>query len=160
VNAVTSLPRALVDVLDGQIVASIEISASPERVFRALASPEIVNWWVNPGVFDTREWSGDVRVGGRWRASGVARGALYVLEGEFLEVRPPRKLVHTWHLVGTPNAPSTVTYELDPINGGTRLNLRHSDITSPEAGKGITAGWDFSLRQLAQWLAAPGGDKT
>lgn len=158
-TVVASLPRAFIDVLDGQIVAVIEISASPERVFRALTSTEVVNWWVNPGVFDTREWSGDVRIGGRWRASGMARGAPYVLEGEFLEVDPPRKLVHTWHLVGTPNEPSTVTYELEAATGGTRLTLHHSGISSPEAGKGTTAGWDFSLRQLAQRLVGFGGEK-
>jgi uncharacterized protein YndB with AHSA1/START domain len=79
-----------------------------------------------------------------------------VLEGEFLEVDPPRKLVHTRHLAGTPNAPSAVTYELEAAKSGTRLKLRHSGIASPE---GTTAGWDFSLRQLAQRLAALGGEK-
>ena len=74
--------RAVADVIDGLIVASVEIARTPERVFQALSSREVVDWWVNPGVFDTREWSGDVRVGGRWRASGIARGAPYTLEGE------------------------------------------------------------------------------
>jgi hypothetical protein len=59
--------RAVADFAEGSVVASVEIAASPERVFLALASKEIVDWWVRPGVFDTREWSGDVRVGGRWR---------------------------------------------------------------------------------------------
>src|SRR5215470_18167460 len=88
--------RALADLAQGEILATVEIAASPERVFHALASREIVDWWVRPGVFDTREWTGDVRVGGRWQATGVARGAPYTLEGEFLEVDPPRKLVQTW----------------------------------------------------------------
>jgi len=64
----------MADFAQGSILATVEIAASPERVFQALASEEIVEWWVRPGVFDTREWSGDVRVGGRWRASGLARG--------------------------------------------------------------------------------------
>jgi uncharacterized protein YndB with AHSA1/START domain len=145
--------RALVDVIDGRIIASVEIAASPERVFRALASAEIVNWWVNPGVFDTREWTGDVRVGGRWRASGMARGSPYVLEGEFLEVDPPRKLSHTWHLQGTRDAPSTVTYELEPSRTGTRLRLRHAGFSTPDGNKGAIAGWNTSLRQLAVWIA-------
>src|SRR5579863_2393641 len=90
--------RAVADLIEERIVASVEIAAPPERVFKALASCEITDWWVNPGVFDTREWTGDVRVGGRWRASGMARGQPYVIEGEFLEVDPPRRLVHTWLL--------------------------------------------------------------
>src|SRR5438477_8747964 len=92
--------RAVADLTDGQILATVEIAAPPERVFQALASKEIVQWWVRPGVFDTREWTGDVRVGGRWRTSGIARGEPYTLEGEYLEVDPPRKLVHTWQRPG------------------------------------------------------------
>jgi len=43
-----------------------------------------------PGVFDAHEWSGDVKVGGTWRASGVGRGGIpWELEGTFLEVDPP-----------------------------------------------------------------------
>ena len=61
--------RAVADVIDGLIVASVEIARTPERVFQALSSREVVDWWVNPGVFDTREWSGDVRVGGPLRRS-------------------------------------------------------------------------------------------
>ena len=36
-------------------------------------------------------------------------GQPFILEGEFLKIDPPRKLVHTWHGVGTPGAPTTVT---------------------------------------------------
>src|SRR5258707_7445611 len=107
--------KALADLAEGEILATVEIAAPPERVFRALASKEITDWWVRPGVFDTREWTGDVRVGGRWRASGMANGRAYTIEGEYLEVDPPRKLVHTWQLVGAPAAPSTVTYMLEPM---------------------------------------------
>ncbi len=155
-NTVRTRASPLVEVINGEIVAVVEIAAPPERVFGALTTAEIVNWWVNPGVFDTREWSGDVRVGGRWRAGGIVRGAPYALEGEFLEVDPPRKLVHTWHRVGAQEAPSTVRYELELIPAGTRLTLHHVGIHSPEASKGTTAGWETSLRSLTEKLAAGG----
>jgi uncharacterized protein YndB with AHSA1/START domain len=74
-------PRAVADLREGFVLTSVEVAASPERVFRALASNEITQWWVRPGVFDTREWIGDVRAGGRWRASGMTRGEPYVQEG-------------------------------------------------------------------------------
>src|SRR5947209_17000807 len=118
--------RAVSDLVDGQVVASVELAVGPERVFQALASRDVVDWWVRPGVFDTREWTGDVRVGGRWRTSGIGRGKPYAIEGEFLKIDPPRKLVHTWHPVGSPEPPSTVTYELEPTAGGTRITLRHT----------------------------------
>ena len=63
--------RAVADVIDGLIVASVEIARTPERVFQALSSRDIVDWWVNPGVFDTRVGSVDVRVGGRRHALGL-----------------------------------------------------------------------------------------
>jgi uncharacterized protein YndB with AHSA1/START domain len=149
--------RAVADVVDGLVVASVEIARTPERVFQALSSREIVDWWVNPGVFDTREWSGDVRVGGRWRASGIARGAPYALEGEFLEVDPPRKLVQTWHRQGTPGAPSTLTYLLEPIAGGTRLTVRHAGIAAPDQRNTIGAGWRTSCDRLSEILPSRKG---
>jgi uncharacterized protein YndB with AHSA1/START domain len=69
-----SSARAVADLAEGYLLASVEIAAPPERVFRALASKEILDWWVRPGVFDTREWTGGVRVRGHWRASGVGGG--------------------------------------------------------------------------------------
>src|SRR5882762_2956095 len=73
-SEINTRARAVADLVDGCVIASVELATTPERVFLALASPEIIDWWVNPGVFDTREWSADVRVGGQWRASGIARG--------------------------------------------------------------------------------------
>jgi uncharacterized protein YndB with AHSA1/START domain len=145
--------RAVADLIDGRIVASVELATTPERVFQALASREIVDWWVNPGVFDTREWSGDVRVGGQWRASGIARGQPYTLEGKFLEVDAPRKLVQTWHLAGAPGTPSTVTYLLEPIDGGTRLTVHHQDIVAPDQRSNVGAGWRSSFERLAEILS-------
>ena len=152
-NEITTHARAVSDLIDGRVVASVELAVRPERVFQALASREVVDWWVNPGVFDTREWTGDVRVGGRWRASGVARGAPYTLEGEFLEVDPPRKLVQTWHNAGAPGTPSTVTYLLEPIAGGTRLTVQHAGLGAPDQRKNVGAGWQTSLDRLAEILS-------
>ena len=145
--------RAVSDLVDGRVVASVELAVGAERVFQALASRDVIDWWVNPGVFDTREWTGDVRVGGRWRASGVARGAPYVLEGEFLEVDPPRKLVQTWHIPGAPGTPSTVTYLLEPIAGGTRLTVHHAGLAAPDQRDNVGAGWRSSFDRLSEILS-------
>jgi len=129
--------RAVADLAEGQILASVEVAAPPERVFRALASDEIVNWWVRPGVFDTREWAGDVRVGGHWEASGIGGGRPYTLEGAFLEVEPPRKLVHTWYPSGAPAAATTVAYVLE----------------AREVCSNTCIGWETSFERLADLLA-------
>lgn len=152
-SGIKTRARAVADLIDGCIVASVELAATPERVFLALTSREIVDWWVNPGVFDTREWVGDVKAGGQWRASGIARGEAYALEGKFLEVDPPRKLVQTWHFAGAPGTPSTVSYLLEPIEGGTRLTVRHSDIADPDRRSNVGAGWRSSFDRLAEILS-------
>jgi len=145
--------RAVADLREGLILASVEVAASPERVFRALASNEITEWWVRPGVFDTREWTGDVRAGGRWRASGMTRGEPYVQEGEFLEVESPRWLVHTWEGAGKPGVPSTVTYLVEPIDGRTRITLRHLGFASRDMCSAFAIGWETSFERLAEILA-------
>jgi uncharacterized protein YndB with AHSA1/START domain len=148
--------RASSNLEQGTIDVIVEIAAPPLRVFTALASDEILTWWVNPGVFDTREWVGDVRVGGRWRAAGMSRGKPYVLEGEFLEVDPPRRLVHTWHLSGVADTPTTtVSYSLEEIDGGTRLTLRHWGFSSADWCWANRVGWETSLRRLLELFARP-----
>jgi uncharacterized protein YndB with AHSA1/START domain len=42
--------HAAADLAGRSIFASVEIVASSERVFRALTSQEIINWWIRPGV--------------------------------------------------------------------------------------------------------------
>ena len=148
-----SRARAVADLAEGLILATVEIGAPPERVFGALASEEIVDWWVQPGVLDTREWAGDLRVGGHWRASGTFEGEPWVLEGEFLEVDRPHHLMHTFG-VGTPWGPTTVTYRLEGIDGGTRVTFRQAGFTSREQCAGFQLGWESSFQRLGERLAA------
>ena len=150
--------RAVADLAEGLILASVEIAAPPERVFRALVSKEVCEWWVRPDVFDTREWTGDVRVGGRWRERRA--WTLNVLSS--LRVSSSwsirrRRLVHTWHSLGAASAPTTVTYALEPLDGGTRITLRHSGFAAPFVAPGMCMntciGWETSFERLAEILA-------
>src|SRR5262245_11273937 len=143
--------RVVADLAEGSILGDVEVAASPERVFQALASDEIIHWWVRPGVFNTTEWTGDVRVGGHWRTAGLFRGEPYVLEGDYIKIDPPRELVHTYG-VGTPWGPTTVTYILEPIASGTRIMLDHSGFTSADKCEGNRIGWETSFEALAEFL--------
>ena len=142
----SSRVRAVADHAERTVVATVDIAAPLQRVFRALASSEIIHWWVRPGVFDTRQWSGDLRVGGRWKASGMSRGQRYEQGGEFVEIDEPRKLVHTWDGAGM------VTYLLEPLERGTRLTLRQSGFPSTDMCDAFAIGWETSLHQLADVL--------
>ena len=151
------LPRAVADLPAGLLIATVEVDATPERVFRALASGEITRWWARSGVFDTRQWSGDVRPGGHWHASGVARGQPYTLEGEFLEVDPPLGLVHTWSAPGSSAPATTVAYVLEDATQGTRLTLRHAGFASRATCENTAMGWETSLAELVRMLASDAG---
>jgi uncharacterized protein YndB with AHSA1/START domain len=145
--------RAVADLAEGHILATVEVAAAPERVFLALTSGEITEWWVRAGVFDTREWTGDVREGGAWRATGMGNGKPYALEGEFLEVSKPRKLVHTWRPAGLPGNTTTVSYLLERLDSGTRLTLRHTGFASRETCLNTCIGWETSFQRLAELFA-------
>ncbi len=145
---------ATTDPKTGDIEASAVFDTTAERLFRALSTREICDWWVRPGVFNTQEWSGDVREGGRWVAAGIGGGQPYQLEGEFITVEEPRKLTHSWKPVGAPFEPATLTYDLKPHAGGVQLTLRHSGLPSGDVREKTRAGWETSLMRLQDIIAA------
>jgi uncharacterized protein YndB with AHSA1/START domain len=150
--------KAVADVSAGLILATVDIAAPPDRVFRALASEELVKWWGSADTYRTTRWTGDVRVGGAWRTEGVsADGKPFSVGGEFVEVDPPRKLVQTWRADWDGGHVTTITYRLDAVDGGTRLTLRHEGFTGrPESCASHADGWE----RVLGWLQAyhrPGG---
>ena len=73
-------------------------AAQRERVFRAWTDPQVLKrWWCPPG-WAPGEMQIDLRVGGAYRI-GMRRlrsdAAVYV-NGRFLEVNRPERLVYTW----------------------------------------------------------------
>ena len=78
----TSPARALADVSAGIILADIEIKAPPERVFTALTSAEITQWWGDDDTYKTTAWHSDLRPAGHWKATGMgADGLAFSVEG-------------------------------------------------------------------------------
>ena len=109
---------------------------------------------VDDRVFHYRLTAKGMDAGGKWRAVGIGRGRPYVLEGEFVEVDPPRKLVHTWRSVGGSAQDSTVTYLVDPIPCGTHLTLRHEGFTDAAVCIRTCLGWETSFEALARILGS------
>jgi uncharacterized protein YndB with AHSA1/START domain len=145
--------RAVADVSQGTILARVEIAAPPERVFKALASDEIAKWWGSPQLYRVTKWVGDVRKGGRYTSTGEGADGAFSVEGEFLEVDPPRKLVHTWKASYEPNAATTtVTYRLEPIDGGTRVTVRHEGFTDAASCAQHGEGWELVLGWLNAFI--------
>jgi uncharacterized protein YndB with AHSA1/START domain len=106
------------------IVAEVFIAAPPSRVFEAIADPaQRAKWWgvkpttpAAPGVtpFRVTDTTSDLRIGGKWTNEGVtADRRRFHLEGEYLEVDPPRLLVHTCIADFVGNITTIVRWELE-----------------------------------------------
>lgn len=152
---VKSGARAVADIDTGTILASVEIAAPIERVFRALTTgADVTEWWGSPDTYRTTAWTADVRRGGRWRAEGMgADGNAFSVEGEYLEVEAPRRLVHTWKAPWDGGNETRVTYKLEPIDGGTRVTLRHEGFAGRvESCRGHGEGWERVLGWLGKYL--------
>jgi uncharacterized protein YndB with AHSA1/START domain len=135
-----------------EIVTEIYIAAPPERVFQSLVEPgQVEQWWGQTGVYRCTGFETDLRPGGRWRSVGVGPdGGTFEIVGEYLEVQPSRLLVTTWVATWTGDAKTTVRWELQPVNGGTLVRIRHSGFAShPELAQNYR-GWP----RMLGWLRA------
>ena len=144
--------RAVADVAQGMLLATVDIAVPPERVFRAIASEELALWWGSPDLYRVTKWTGDVRVGGAWRSEGVdTNGKPFSVQGEFLEVDPPHKLVQTWQYDwDTTKSVTTITWRLTTIAGGTRVVIRHEGFgEAHEACASHANGWERVLTWLS-----------
>jgi len=139
------------------VIGEVFVAAPPARVFQALTDPEQVpRWWGQQGMYRITEWKGDVRPGGKWSSVGIGvDGNSFRVEGEYLEVDPPRVLSHTWikSWAGVKN--TVVRWELEPVdvqglhpNGpkragtGTLVKIRHTGFAgAPQDAKAHSDGW-------------------
>jgi uncharacterized protein YndB with AHSA1/START domain len=145
--------RAIADVSSGLILATVTIAASPERIFHALTDPrELPRWWGADDLYRTTSHSADLRTGGAWRSEGKgADGKPFAVGGEYLEIEPPHRLVMTWKPEWDGGNVTTVTYLLEPVEGGTRLTLRHDGFGArAESCRSHGNGWP----RVFGWLKA------
>ncbi|HEY6271552.1 MAG TPA: SRPBCC domain-containing protein [Terriglobales bacterium] len=152
-----SAPRAVADGGGGMIIATAEVAAPPERVFRALTTNEVERWWGHAGFYRQTGWKADLRVCGQWSVTvRFADGSTNAGSGEFVEIDAPRKIVMTRKfekhpLLGTRE--TTITYRLDPIATGTRVTVRDEGfIGRSEAAYGNAEHWERVLGWLDAYL--------
>ena len=135
------------------ISAEIRIAAPPERVFAAITDPrQVPQWWGQQGMYKVTNWRNDLRPGGKWRSEGTrADGQAFHVEGEYLEVDPPRLLVHTWNPSYRELPTTTVRWELQEHKGGTLVKLTHSGFAGhADAARDHSQGWT----RVLVWMEA------
>lgn len=155
-------PRAIADVSSGTILATVTIAVPPERVFHALtAEDQIPLWWGSDEQYRTTRHIADVRPGGAWRSEGKgADGEEFHVQGDYLEVDPPHRLVMTWKAPWDGDNVTTVVYMLEAVEAGTRLTLRHQGFGArKESCRAHGSGWEHVLGWLGDFLTSEGHGK-
>lgn len=80
-------------------------------------------------------------------------GKRVFIVGRVIEVSPPHRLVHTQQLTMRDDPPTVVTWELEEIDGATRVTLRHSGwpAGTPKLDN-VDKTWRLILRELKRLL--------
>jgi uncharacterized protein YndB with AHSA1/START domain len=127
--------------------------APREEVFRAWTDPDQVASWYGPEHFDTpRERIRiDLRVGGRYELTMVARGsdAEFDVGYEIVELAEPELLVLRSDPIPGMHGTTYTRVELEDLGGRTRMTL--TDGPYPESGH-AEAGWSAAFDKLARLL--------
>jgi uncharacterized protein YndB with AHSA1/START domain len=134
------------------VVREIAIAARPETVWELLVDPEQAVKWMGMTA------SFDLRPGGLYQVEVIPG---HTARGEFVEIDPPHRLVHTfgWEPESgsiVASGSTTIEYELVPDGDGTLLRFTHRELPNVDAVASHAHGWDHYLARLA--LAATGGD--
>ena len=129
------------------------LRAPPERVYRAFLNADALCKWLPPHGFTGHMHSFDAKVGGGFRMSftNLASGHSHSFGGEYLELQPFERIVHT-DKFADPNLPGEmrVTITLSKVSVGTELNITQEGIPDVIPAEACYLGWQESLELLAK----------
>ena len=115
----------------------IFIESTAEKIWEALTSSEI-----SPSYYFGYPVVSDWEEGGRY---AYKNDEMVLLDGEILEIDPPRKLVQTFNAHWEPDAkalgPSKVTWLLEQEVQVCKLTLIHEELKDVPFAQGIQEGW-------------------
>ena len=122
------------------VVVKRELAHPPEKVWRALTQPHLIEEWLMKNDFKPV-------VGHRFDL----RADWGAVDCRVLEVEPNKTLSYTWAAYGLE---SVVTWTLTPTSTGTRLRMEQSGFRpdQQQAYQGAKHGWPQFLANLEQVL--------
>ncbi len=128
------------------------LRAPPERVYRAFLDPGALVKWLPPHGFTAQVHEMDVRVGGRYKMSftNFSRGQSHSFGGEYLELVPGERIVHTDRFDDA-NLPGEMktTLAYKAVFCGTELQVVQEGIPPMIPAEACYLGWQESLQLLA-----------
>lgn len=127
------------------VVIEREIAHPPEKLWRALTQPHLMEEWLMKNDFKPD-------VGHRFKLRGEWGG---VLDCEVLTIEPHKSLSYTWdysHEDPAYNLKSVVTFTLTRTASGTHLRVEQEGFRpeQKQAFSGAHAGWKQFLDKLEQ----------
>jgi uncharacterized protein YndB with AHSA1/START domain len=133
------------------VVVEREIPFAPEKIWRALTQPHLIQEWLMKNNFEPV-------VGHQFRLrSDPQPGWSGVIDCEVLVVEPNKTLAYTWNAGAAKLAiQSVVTLSLTPTAGGTLLRMEQTGFGQDQHQnyQGAKYGWQHFFGKLEQVVAA------
>ncbi len=131
-------------------VYQLYIRTTPEKLWQAITDPATTKLYFYESTVESTWRPGEPL--NRRRADGS-----FMLEGEVVEIDPPRRLVHTFiashRKPEDRDPPSRVTWEIEPMGETCRLTLTHEHYAGDtKTYRGALTGWNPVLSGLKTLL--------
>ncbi len=128
------------------------IRAPRAKVHEAWTNPKVLAQWFAPGPMTAEVRACDARVGGQYeismRGEEDGKPTTHTCMGVFQAVSEDRiVMTFNWTEEPLPNE-TTMTVELNEIEGGTEVVLTHRGFPTQEAADMHTEGWTGCLAKL------------
>jgi DNA-binding transcriptional ArsR family regulator/uncharacterized protein YndB with AHSA1/START domain len=126
-------------------VLATYIRTTPAALWDAIVNPEKTKQYYYGGRVQP-----DLRIGGRFYY--LDPNGEMNLDGEIVEIDPPKKLVTTFKATWSPpeGQVTRVMYEIEQMGDTCKLTLTHYDAAKAMAG--VETGWPLILSGLKTWL--------
>ena len=133
------------------------LRAPAERIYRAFLDADAMAKWLPPHGFTGKVHHIKAEVGGTYKMSftNLTTGHSHSFGGEFLELVPGQRIVHTDRF-DDPNLPGEMrtTIMLKKVSVGTELNVTQEGMPPVIPPEACYLGWQESL-QLLKLLVEP-----
>ena len=128
------------------------LKTTPDRLYRAFLDPEALVKWMPPHGFTAKVHQMDARVGGSYKMSfkNFSTGNSHSFGGEYLELVPNERIVHTDKFdAGLPGT-MKVTIQIRKVLVGAELNITQEGVPDAIPAEACYLGWGESLELLAK----------
>jgi len=123
---------------------------TPDRLYRAFITPEAMVKWLPPNGFTAKVHSIDARVGGKYKMSftNFTTGSSHSFGGDYLELIPGKRIVHTDVFDAGPPGTMKVTIDIKKVLVGAEIHIVQEGVPDAIPAEACYLGWSESLDLL------------